>query len=99
MPCSYCPPGRTGGSWTLHPDGGGKFHDDNGNQYSLDENTCKVALTSYGSNTYGGQCGKPPDPAFWLNINGNAGTSISGLLCPTDCSDCNETIPCTVTVH
>lgn len=97
--CSYCTAGSTSGSWTLRPDGGGKYHDDNGNLYQLNESACTVALTSFGPGTLGGQCGKTPDPVFWLTIQGNAGSGVSALLCPTDCAVCHDTIPCTLTVH
>jgi hypothetical protein len=96
--CGACPSGRSAGSWTLHPDGGGKFHDDLGNHYSLDEGVCKVTLTAFGPNTWGGLCNKAPDPAFWLSITGNAGTGRSGTICPTDCSDCHVTTPCSLTL-
>jgi hypothetical protein len=98
-PCGACLAGQYANSWTLHPEGGGRFHDDVGNRYNLDESVCKVALTAYGPNTYGGLCGKAPDPAFWLSINGNAGNGVAGLLCSTDCSDCHATVPCTLTLH
>ena len=97
-PCSSCPEGRPSDSWTLHPDGGGKFHDDLGNTYRLDESVCKVSITAYGPGTWGGQCGKAPDPAFWLSITGNTGTGRSGTICSTDCADCHSTIPCTLSL-
>jgi hypothetical protein len=97
-PCGSCGLTQLGYHWVLQPDGGGNFHDDLANKYKLDETTCKVSLVSYGPNTNGAQCGKAPDPAFWLSINGNTGTGVEGLICLTDCNDCHETIPCSLTL-
>ncbi len=97
--CGYCPAGSVADRWTLTPEGGGRFHDNNGNVYQLDERICAMRLVSFGPHTYGNSCGKAADPAFWLRVSGNSGTGASGTLCTTDCSDCGLTVPCTLTLR
>jgi hypothetical protein len=97
--CGSCPAGSSTLSHTLVPLGNGKFKDELGNSYSVDESICKFTLTSLGATTIGAMCGLATSQPFWLRVSGDSGDGLSDLICPTDCTICSGTLPCTVTLH
>ncbi len=98
--CGTCAAGSTSSVHQLKPTGLGAFSDEAGNNYSLSEQTCTMSLKTFGSDTIGGACNATPGPAYRFRINGNTGTGEASLRCPyPDCSDCGQTIACTVKIY
>jgi hypothetical protein len=98
--CGACPPGAIEGSdFILQPDGHGGFQDQIGNLYQLNEAVCHLTSVHLSARSNGGMCGLPSDQGFWVKAAGAAGTAVSGLICAADCTDCLQTVNCTVTIH